>query len=116
MTVITTPGGKIMPGQDIKVTLDGQVAAADAAIYLGLKDKTLAMQRTYGGGPPFLKLGRIWYFKQDLDDWIKARRVTTTAELYYAKQRTGALSKRAAKKSQVPRARVSRRTRRRQRT
>lgn len=106
-----------MSGQDISVTLDGRVSAADAAIYLGLQPKTLAMQRTYGGGPPFVKVGRIWYFKKDLDNWVRARRVTTTAELY-AKQKTGELSKskRAAKKSQVPRARVTRRTGRRQGT
>jgi hypothetical protein len=74
--------------QGILLTPDGRMPAADAAKYIHDKPKTLAMYRTYGGGPPFLKLGRIWYFKQDLDDWIRSRRVTTTAELD-AKKRTG---------------------------
>lgn len=79
------------------------MSAADAATYLDLKPKTMAMHRVYGGGPPFVKTGRIWYFKADLDDWIKARRVTTTAELA-AKVQMGKIEKRALTESQVLRA------------
>lgn len=87
-----------MSAQEIVVTLDGRMSAADAATYLDLKPKTMAMHRVYGGGPPFVKTGRIWYFKADLDDWIQARRVSTTAELD-AKKRTGEVAP-----SRIPRA------------
>jgi len=40
----------------------------NAAAYLGLSIKTLAMQRWRGNGPPFVKRGRIFYYREDLDD------------------------------------------------
>lgn len=93
----------------IPVTPDGRMCAADAAKYTGLEPKTLAIYRSYGAGPPFVKLGRIWYFKQDLDTWIQSRRVQTTAELH-AKVETGAISKtRLVRKKPVPKAKVGRR-------
>jgi hypothetical protein len=81
-----------MSAQELSVTLDGRMPAEDAATYLDLKPKTLAMFRVYGSGPPFVKTGRISYFKSDLDDWIKARRVTSTAELE-AKKSTGEVAR-----------------------
>lgn len=58
---------------DIKVTIlpDGRLDAKNAAAYLGYSVKTLAMKRCIGKGPKFVKLGRIFYFKQDLDSWIR---------------------------------------------
>lgn len=52
-----------------------------AAAYLGLSTKTLAMKRCDGTGPKFIKLGRIYYFRDDLDEWLRSMRVTSTAEL-----------------------------------
>lgn len=46
----------------------------EAAKYLGLKKCTLEAWRTRGGGPKFVKLGRIVrYRKFDLDNWIESR-------------------------------------------
>ena len=55
-----------------EVTLypDGRLDTKNASIYLGLSDKTLAMMRSQGYGPKYLKRGRIFYFKDDLDKWI----------------------------------------------
>jgi hypothetical protein len=60
--------------QTITITIfpDGRLDAANAACYLGLKEKTLAMMRGNGTGPKFIKRGRIFYFKEDLDAWLNA--------------------------------------------
>lgn len=52
---------------------DGRMDAKNAAIYLGLAEKTLAMMRCQGTGPEFVKRGRIFYRRQDLDKWIEER-------------------------------------------
>lgn len=66
----------------VQMLPDGRMDAKNAAQYLGLEEKTLAMKRSDGTGPPFIKLGRIFYFKKDLDNWIKvAKKVNSTAQL-----------------------------------
>ena len=45
----------------------------NTAIYTGLSDKTLAMFRCKGTGPKFLKIGRVFYFKSDVDLWLAGR-------------------------------------------
>lgn len=57
---------------NIQMFPDGRLDVHNAARYLGLKEKTLAMMRTDGKGPKFIKRGRIFYFKEDLDSWIIA--------------------------------------------
>ncbi|EKD74387.1 MAG: hypothetical protein ACD_44C00473G0006 [uncultured bacterium] len=67
----------------IEITMfpDGRLDAKNAASYLGLKEKTLAMMRGNGTGPKFIKRGRIFYFKEDLDIWLNAAgRLTSTAQ------------------------------------
>ena len=60
---------------------DGRLDGKNAANYLGLKEKTLAMMRWNGTGPKFIKRGRIFYFKEDLDHWINAGgRLVSTAQ------------------------------------
>ena len=60
---------------------DGRLDAANASKYLGLKEKTLAMMRCDGSGPEFIKRGRIFYFKEDLDAWLNASgKVKSTAQ------------------------------------
>jgi hypothetical protein len=56
----------------VNVTIfpDGRMDVPNAANYLGLREKTLAMMRCQGTGPKFIKRGRIFYFKNDLDEWI----------------------------------------------
>ena len=51
---------------------DGRLDVKNASRYLGLKEKTLAMMRGNGTGPRFIKRGRIFYFKEDLDIWLNA--------------------------------------------
>ncbi len=47
-----------------------------------LEEKTLAMKRSDGTGPCFIKRGRIFYFKEDLDAWInECSRARSTAQL-----------------------------------
>ena len=60
---------------------DGRMMAEHAAAYLGLSPKTLAMMRCRGNGPAFIKRGRIFYFRDDLDAWISsAPRVQSTTQ------------------------------------
>lgn len=52
-----------------------------AAGYLGLKRTTLEAWRCRGGGPKFVKLGRLVKYRQsDLDDFIKAQVRSNTSE------------------------------------
>jgi hypothetical protein len=52
-----------------------------AADYLGYAESTLEKKRLTGDGPPFIKLGRvIVYDTRDLDDWLVARRATSTSD------------------------------------
>lgn len=78
----------IAPIQTIKGQIitfaDGRMTGKDAADYLGLKEKTLAIMRTNGTGPAFIKRGRIFYYKEDLDKWLNQNgRTTTTAQAMY---------------------------------
>ena len=56
----------------VRVLPDGRMAREDAALYLGLKPKTLAMWALHGKGPIGVKVGgRRFYFKADLDAFIR---------------------------------------------
>jgi hypothetical protein len=49
--------------------------------YTGLAPKTLAMMRCYGTGPKFVKRGHVFYFKDDVDEWMNAQgRLSSTAQ------------------------------------
>ena len=66
---------------EITVFPDGRLDTKNAAAYLGLSDKTLAMMRCQGTGPRFIKRGRVFYYQEDLDAWLaQAERVTSTAQ------------------------------------
>ena len=66
---------------DIFVCPDGRLDTKNAAAYLGLSEKTLAMMRCQGTGPRFIKRGRVFYYQDDLDAWLaQAERVTNTAQ------------------------------------
>ena len=65
----------------VNILPDGRLDTRNAALYLGLSPKTLAMMRCQGDGPSFIKLGRVFYYKEDLDLWIgQAPRATSTAQ------------------------------------
>ncbi|MSR09706.1 MAG: DNA-binding protein [Gammaproteobacteria bacterium] len=55
---------------EVYVLPDGRMDAKNAAIYLGLSPKTLAMKRCSGMGPRFIKRGRVFYFREELDRWL----------------------------------------------
>jgi hypothetical protein len=75
---------------DVRMTPDGRMRTRDAARYLGMAPKTMAIWRMRGEGPAFIKLGRIFYYKQDLDAWLqRAARVKSTAEARLHQQRYG---------------------------
>lgn len=59
---------------------DGRLDAKNAALYVGLSEKTLAMMRCEGCGPQFVKRGRIFYFIDDLNEWIQSAKVQSTAQ------------------------------------
>ena len=60
---------------------DGRLDTANAAQYLGLSRKTLAIMRSQGTGPQFIKRGRIFYFLDDLKEWVAEQpRVRSTAQ------------------------------------
>lgn len=60
---------------------DGRLDTENAARYLGLSPKTLAMMRTAGTGPKFIKRGRVFYYLDDLEAWLSEHpRVTSTSQ------------------------------------
>ena len=70
-----------MDASPVTILPDGRMDAVNAARYLGLAPKTLAMWRSNGSGPRFIKRGRIFYYREDLDEWLNASgRVTSTAQ------------------------------------
>ena len=73
--------------EHMKVTVfpDGRLDTENAARYLGFSPKTLAMMRTNGNGPKFVKRGRIFYYLDDLQSWIEEQpRVRSTAQARHA--------------------------------
>jgi hypothetical protein len=60
---------------------DGRLNTKNTSAYLGLSEKTLAMKRCDGTGPKFIKRGRIFYFKNDLDEWLQNGQAVSTAQL-----------------------------------
>jgi hypothetical protein len=60
---------------------DGRLNTDNAARFLGLSPKTLAIMRSNGTGPSFVKRGRIFYFLDDLQAWVaEPRRVRSSAQ------------------------------------
>ncbi|MEB0112381.1 hypothetical protein QN397_13555 [Variovorax sp. RTB1] len=62
-------------------TLDGRTTRQGAGVYTGNAAGTLANMASQGTGPVFVKRGKkVWYFRNDLDRWLAAGRVTSTAQ------------------------------------
>jgi len=70
----------------VLVLPDGRMDAKNAAKYCGLSEKTMAMKRCTGTGPNYVKRGRIFYHQTDLDAWLSADRVASTAQQKLAAQ------------------------------
>lgn len=64
---------------DVPVLPDGRMNRRNAAKYLGCEPGTLANWAVQGSGPRFIKRGRVWYFKRDLDQWLESGSATSTA-------------------------------------
>lgn len=66
----------------VKFFPDGRTDAKGAAEYLGYAEKTLAMMRTAGTGPRFVKPTgrRVFYYKADLDLWLARNKAASTAQ------------------------------------
>ncbi len=64
----------------VSVLPDGRMDTTNAAIYIGRSYKTLANWRIQGTGPTYIRRGRIYYFKFELDEWLAGGRATSTAQ------------------------------------
>jgi len=52
----------------------------EAATYTGIAQSTLEKLRVYGGGAPYIRVGRVvLYDPDDLDAWLSAHRRKTTS-------------------------------------
>ena len=68
--------------ESVKVRLfpDGRMTRKGASKYVGLSEKTLAILATKGEGPRYTKRGKVFYYKADLDEWLRKGLVTSTAQ------------------------------------
>lgn len=69
---------------------DGRMDARNAALYLGLAEKTLAMMRSKGIGPQFIKpTGRVFYYQADLDKWlVEGGKAVSTAQSRFNREKS----------------------------
>lgn len=58
----------------VQILPDGRMDTKNAAAYVGVSVNHLEKMRWKGSGPRFVKLGakRVFYFKEDLDVWIRS--------------------------------------------
>ncbi len=65
----------------VRVLPDGRMTREEAAKYLGYEVKTLAMWALNGKGPRAVKVGgRVFYFKDDLDTFIRGEPAAEPAD------------------------------------
>jgi hypothetical protein len=62
---------KHIESESVIVLPDGRMDAKNTSVYMGLSEKTLAMMRCKGEGPEYVKRGRIFYFRDTVDEWIR---------------------------------------------
>ena len=69
------------PGWLVAQTMSNPlIDTRQAAEALGMSPDTLALWRSKGEGPPFVKLGRaVRYRRADLDAWVAEQLCTSTA-------------------------------------
>ena len=62
----------------------------EAAKHCNSTQSSFEKRRVLGGGPPFIKMGKIVvYDLSDLDEWMAERRFRSTAEADAARQADG---------------------------
>ena len=71
---------KALETTPVRMLPDGRMNTKNAAVYCGVSEKTLAMWRCAGKGPKFMKIGRVFYYREDLDTWLKNGVVNSTAQ------------------------------------
>ena len=50
--------------------------------YLGISSSKLEKLRVYGGGPPYVKIGRaVRYRVEDLDQWVECQLQNSTSQV-----------------------------------
>jgi hypothetical protein len=54
----------------VTILPDGRMDTVNAALYLGLSRRTMSTWRYEKKGPRYIKRGRVFYFKSDLDCWL----------------------------------------------
>ena len=70
---VETPRVRILP--------DGRMTRDDAATYIGVKSKTLAMWQMNGKGPRSILVGgRRFYYKDSLDAFIRGEATVSAPE------------------------------------
>ena len=68
----------IFKTKEVVVLPDGRMDTRNAAIYAGLAEKTMAMMRCDGKGPEYIKMGKVFYFREKLDEWVRERTMKTS--------------------------------------
>jgi len=69
-----------MATSEVVALPDGRMDRKNAAKYVGLSPKTLAMHACRGTGPAFVKRGKVWYFQDALDRWLREGTVVRAAQ------------------------------------
>ena len=69
-----------MKGSDVIVHPNGCLNRSNAAKYLGIATGTLSRWACEGKGPKYIKRGRVWYRKEDLDAWLADGEVSSAAQ------------------------------------
>jgi len=87
----------------VQILPDGRMDTRNAAAYLGLAVKTLAMYRWDGTGPKFVKRGRVFYFRADLDAWLRTGGRVGSATRQAASARSNARPRRLPRGKQLAR-------------
>jgi predicted DNA-binding transcriptional regulator AlpA len=60
---------------------DALLNQSQVARILGTTEMFLEARRVRGGGPPYVRVGRLCRYRpQDVEAWIESRRVTSTSE------------------------------------
>lgn len=67
---------------EVRLYPDGRMDSLNTARYIGCSEKTLANMRSQGIGPAFVKRGRVFYYKDDVDAWLRAGRVISSAQAH----------------------------------